>query len=50
MPPNDPPSPRAWWKSAVVYQIYPISFCDTNADGLVSAYLPLLPYCSKPLL
>ncbi|KZP22101.1 glycoside hydrolase family 13 protein [Athelia psychrophila] len=34
MPPTDPPSPRAWWKSAVVYQIYPISFCDTNADGL----------------
>ncbi|KAF7791180.1 hypothetical protein EIP86_002191 [Pleurotus ostreatoroseus] len=25
---------RAWWKSAVVYQIYPISFFDSNGDGL----------------
>lgn len=24
---------RAWWKSAVVYQIYPISFFDSNGDG-----------------
>ncbi|HVF32754.1 MAG TPA: alpha-amylase family glycosyl hydrolase [Acidimicrobiales bacterium] len=23
-----------WWKSAVVYQIYPRSFCDTDADGI----------------
>lgn len=23
-----------WWKSAVVYQIYPRSFCDRNADGI----------------
>ncbi|KAF7974157.1 hypothetical protein HWV62_13271 [Athelia sp. TMB] len=34
MPPPDPPVSREWWKSAVVYQIYPISFCDTNNDGL----------------
>ena len=33
-PSNDPPVPRAWWKSAVVYQIYPISFKDSNGDGL----------------
>ncbi|KAL1406158.1 hypothetical protein Q8F55_007842 [Vanrija albida] len=26
--------PRAWWKSAVVYQIYPASFLDTNGDGV----------------
>ncbi|KAJ8703301.1 hypothetical protein PTI98_001936 [Pleurotus ostreatus] len=25
---------RAWWKEAVVYQIYPISFADSNGDGL----------------
>ncbi|KAI0684457.1 glycoside hydrolase superfamily [Cytidiella melzeri] len=25
---------RAWWKSAVIYQIYPISFFDSNGDGL----------------
>ena len=45
MPPNDTiPSivdhtaersaPHPWWKSAVVYQIYPISFSDSNGDGM----------------
>jgi hypothetical protein len=23
-----------WWKGAVLYQIYPRSFLDTNADGI----------------
>lgn len=23
-----------WWKSAVGYQIYPASFCDSNGDGI----------------
>ncbi|KAJ7348244.1 glycoside hydrolase family 13 protein [Mycena albidolilacea] len=26
--------PETWWKDAVVYQIYPISFLDSNGDGL----------------
>ncbi len=26
--------PRAWWKEAVVYQIYPRSFADSNGDGI----------------
>ena len=25
---------RAWWKEAVIYQIYPRSFYDTNGDGV----------------
>ncbi|KAK3694179.1 glycoside hydrolase superfamily [Podospora appendiculata] len=24
---------RKWWKEAVVYQVYPASFLDTNGDG-----------------
>ena len=23
-----------WYKNAVVYQIYPRSFCDSNGDGI----------------
>ncbi|OZN16169.1 alpha-glucosidase [Enterococcus faecium] len=23
-----------WWKNAVIYQIYPRSFQDTNGDGI----------------
>lgn len=26
--------PRPWWKDAVVYQIYPRSFLDTDGDGV----------------
>ncbi|KIJ99172.1 glycoside hydrolase family 13 protein [Laccaria amethystina LaAM-08-1] len=25
---------RAWWKEATIYQIYPISFFDSNGDGI----------------
>lgn len=26
-------TPNPWWANAVVYQIYPRSFQDTNGDG-----------------
>lgn len=28
------PLVRAWWKEAVIYQVYPSSFCDSNDDGI----------------
>lgn len=29
-----PASALAWWRGAVIYQIYPRSFADTNGDGI----------------
>ena len=26
--------PPAWWRDAVIYQIYPRSFADANGDGI----------------
>src|SRR5882757_3602461 len=31
---QSPASADQWWKSAVVYQIYPRSFADSNSDGV----------------
>lgn len=28
------PHVKTWWKSTVIYQIYPASFCDSNGDGI----------------
>ncbi len=38
---------RTWWKEAVVYQIYPRSFADSNGDGIgdlngITEHLPVL--------
>ncbi|MDQ2782800.1 MAG: glycoside hydrolase family 13 protein [Actinomycetota bacterium] len=32
--PGSSTSDRTWWRQAVVYQIYPRSFADANADGI----------------
>ena len=40
---------RAWWKEAVVYQVYPQSFQDTNGDGIgdLEGIYERLPYLAK---
>lgn len=40
---------RVWWKEAVVYQIYPKSFCDLNGDGYgdIQGIISKLPYISS---
>ena len=42
-----PPDAQAWWRSAVMYQVYPRSFADGNGDGEgdlpgLRAHLPYL--------
>ena len=31
---SDTAGPLVWWRGAVIYQIYPRSFADTNGDGI----------------
>ena len=40
---------KDWWKSAVIYQIYPRSFQDTNGDGFgdFQGIIRRLPYLEK---
>ena len=41
-----PHTPSAWWRSAVVYQVYPRSFADGNGDGIgdIAGLRARLPY------
>ena len=38
-----------WWKHAVVYQIYPRSFQDSNGDGIgdLKGIMERIPYLEK---
>ena len=40
---------KAWWKEAVIYQIYPRSFADSNGDGIgdLNGITEHLPYVKE---
>lgn len=43
---SEPLPSQNWWKSSVVYQIYPRSFADSNGDGIgdLQGIISRLPY------
>jgi alpha-glucosidase len=44
--PSDAPNEREWWRSAVIYEVYPRSFADANGDGIgdLAGVRSRLPY------
>ncbi len=52
LPPGMNPTPdRRWWQDAVFYQIYPLSFADSNDDGFgdLEGLITKLDYLSDTL-
>ncbi|WP_020385787.1 glycoside hydrolase family 13 protein [Kribbella catacumbae] len=45
----DDPSDPDWWRQAVVYQIYPRSFADSNGDGIgdLQGIISRVPYLTS---
>ncbi len=43
------PESEAWWRGATLYQIYPRSFADSNADGIgdLAGIMARLPYVAS---
>jgi alpha-glucosidase len=46
---NSSPADNDWWRGAVIYQVYPRSFQDSNADGVgdLPGILRRLPYIAS---
>ncbi|MEV0285015.1 glycoside hydrolase family 13 protein [Kribbella sp. NPDC050820] len=46
---TQPPTDRDWWRQAVVYQIYPRSFADSNGDGMgdLQGIISRVPYLTS---
>ena len=44
--PSAPAPVRQWWKDAVVYQIYPRSFADSDGNGIgdLAGIISRVPY------
>lgn len=42
-------SQHSWWKEAVIYQVYPKSFYDSNNDGVgdIQGIIAKLPYLQQ---
>lgn len=47
--PSFDPNDRDWWRGAVIYQIYPRSYQDTNGDGVgdLAGIIQRLPYVAS---